>query len=231
MAPHSQLTTVILPPPGSRISKPHRFFKNLPNTPHTFKDAMTVRTIVFIDEQGCSAEEELDDDDARSWHWVMYADLAPPSSECKDINQPNEEVTPVPIGVIRLVPPPHALHVHEHSDPAPQADSSKEPHNKDLPYIKITRVALLKEYRGKGLARVLMDTALEWATQHADELSSAISTKGQRWDGLTLVHAQVPVEKLYARLGFVTDPSMGTWDEEGIDHVAMWKRIKVASPN
>lgn len=40
-----------------------------------------------------------------------------------------------------------------------------------------------------------------------------------------LVHAQVQGEKMYERFGFVTDEKMGRWDEEGIEHVGMWKRI------
>jgi predicted GNAT family N-acyltransferase len=236
MSPDFKLSTAILPPPGSSISKPRHVLENLPDTPQIFKDAMAVRYVVFVDEQSCSAEEELDDDDARSWHWVIYSEPANPSSpESNAQSQPNEQTNPIPIGVIRLVPPPHAPHVHEHNGngPSPQeesASSNQKPHNKDLPYIKITRVAVLKEYRGKGLARVLVDTVLEWAAQHAEELSSAISNEGERWDGLVLVHSQVAVESVYTKLGFVTDPSMGTWVEEGIDHIALWKRIEVASP-
>ena len=47
------------------------------------------------------------------------------------------------------------------------------------------------------------------------------------WKGLVLVHAQVYIEKVWARYGFVRDESMGVWDEEGIDHIGMWKRLEL----
>ena len=48
-----------------------------------------------------------------------------------------------------------------------------------------------------------------------------------KWKGLVLVHAQVDVESMYQRLGFETDDSLGRWDEEGIEHVGMFKRISL----
>lgn len=194
-----------------------------PDTPQTFIDAMTVRFIVFVDEQHCSAIEELDDDDARSWHWVMYArPPLPPSTESDGLPVSGGESNITPVGVIRLVPPPHPSHFPEPSDIKAEGTQNNEP------YIKITRVAVLPAYRGKGLSRVLVDTVLDWAAQHADELSSAISSQGKRWSGLTLVHAQTSVERLYEKMGFVTDKTIGTWVEENIDHIAMWKKIVVA---
>jgi predicted GNAT family N-acyltransferase len=45
------------------------------------------------------------------------------------------------------------------------------------------------------------------------------------FQGLIMVHAQVGVQKLWARYGFEKDEALGVWDEEGIDHVGMWKRV------
>ena len=45
------------------------------------------------------------------------------------------------------------------------------------------------------------------------------------WNGLVLIHAQIGLQKFWARYGFEVDQSMGIWDEEGMDHVAMWKRL------
>ncbi|KAK2762318.1 hypothetical protein FQN54_001328 [Arachnomyces sp. PD_36] len=209
MSPPTPYTTTLLPPPGPLISKPRSTLSIRPETPHTFIDAMSVRNDVFVNEQGCSAEEELDDDDARSWHWVLYT-----------TTQSDGKL--MPVGVIRLVPPPHPPHFNEIP-----ASANGERHNHDIPHVKITRVAVLPEYRGKGLSRILVDTLLDWAAGHAEELSSTVAGEGERWDGLVLVHAQVSVEKVYEKMGFVTDASMGTWLEEGIDHVAMWRRIAV----
>ena len=103
------------------------------------------------------------------------------------------------------------------------------------PYIKLTRVAVLPEYRGKGIARHLVETAVDWARQWPGEIQAAAdrvrrdvyntnASAYAKWNGLVLVHAQVSVEGMYQRLGFETDEGMGRWDEEGIDHVGMWRR-------
>ena len=52
------------PPP------PHPFTH--PSVAPLFLSALAVRVPVFVDEQHCSAEEEIDTDDARSWHWVAF---------------------------------------------------------------------------------------------------------------------------------------------------------------
>jgi len=184
---------------------------------------MQVRMRVFIDEQKCSADAEIDSDDQRSWHWVI-----------SDDNKGH------PIAVIRLVPPPqppHELLTHpETAQNLPEYDWSHEP------CIKLTRVAVLPEYRGLGLGRQLVDIALKWAELHGEEIDAAMRDVGgqsrqsrleeMKWKGLVLVHAQVDVESMYHRLGFETDDSLGRWDEEGIEHVGMFKRISLHnSPN
>jgi predicted GNAT family N-acyltransferase len=196
---------------------------------------MKVRVRVFVDEQHCSADAEIDSDDARSWQWVIYAS---PSTE--STSPPTSTTTPV--AVIRLVPPPqtpHELLTHPHpTDPntnnPPAYDWTHEP------CIKLTRVAVLPEYRGFGLGRRLVETALTWAASHAGEidaaavqLASQFSKKEdstgvlEAWRGLVLVHAQVDVERMYRGLGFVTDEGLGRWDEEGIEHVGMFRRVEV----
>jgi predicted GNAT family N-acyltransferase len=186
--------------------------------PQTFNAAMKVRMRVFVDEQNCSATAEIDSDDSRSWHWVI-----------SDSDNP--------IAVIRLVPPPLPPHEHlTHPETSPQLPEWDWNHE---PCVKLTRVAVLPEYRGLGLGRRLVDTALEWATAHAHEIDTAMrNVAGQEgvhlkdglesWKGLVLVHAQVDVERMYQGLGFVTNESLGRWDEEGIEHVGMFKRITLA---
>jgi hypothetical protein len=212
------LTTAIQPPPGTdtELSLPDQ-----PNSnPPVFQDAMTVRMRVFVDEQGCSADAEIDEDDARSWQWVMSASTGPGTS--------------IPVAVIRLVPPPqppHELLTHPGVTPELPYDWTHEP------CVKLTRVAVLPEYRGLGLGRRLVEAALEWAVQHATEIDDAavqVATRSHwtgrpvRWQGLVLVHAQVEVERMYKALGFQTDESLGRWDEEGIRHVGMFRRLEVA---
>jgi predicted GNAT family N-acyltransferase len=115
-----------------------------------------------------------------------------------------------PVACLRLVPPPHAPHPNGFTDP-------EEP-----PYVKLTRLAVLPEARAKGLARVLCDEAAGWAKKSKNEI-------GGGWDGLVLVHAQVGVEAVYEKLGFETDGRLGRWDEEGIEHLGMWRRWDLAA--
>lgn len=91
----------------------------------------------------------------------------------------------------------------------------------------------MPSFRGLGLGRRLVETALGWAAMHAadiDEAAAQIAAREQPpvtpipWRGLVLVHAQVDVERMYAGLGFETDQSLGRWDEEGIEHVGMFRR-------
>lgn len=116
-----------------------------------------------------------------------------------------------PLAVIRIVPPPHGPHPNGFSDP------------EEEPYIKLGRVATMATARGKGLSRLLSEEAFRWLAVHHEEVGSG-------WKGLILTHAQVAVEKMYARLGFVTDDKLGRWDEEGIEHLGMWKRVEFANP-
>jgi predicted GNAT family N-acyltransferase len=209
MAPNPIFSTSIQAPPGpAQLVLP----TSTPNTnPTIFNDAMKIRMHVFVSEQKCSAEAEIDSDDTRSWHWVIYDGTAP-------------------VGVIRLVPPPQPPHSHVTNPIDTEAvyDWTHEP------CIKLTRVAIMPEYRGLGLGRRLVETALEWAAVHAAEIDEAalIGARAERspllWKGLVLVHAQVDVERMYARLGFVTDEELGTWYEEGIEHRGMFRRLTLA---
>ena len=186
-------TSVIVPPPGPSIA-PNGFPTQPlpPNASQAFLDTMAVRIAVFCDEQKCSPEAELDEDDPRSWSWNVYN----PQSQ--------------PVSTIRLVPPPHPSHPNGYQDPDEE------------PYVKLTRVATLAQERGKGLSKNLLRTALSWASSHGAEIRNG-------WEGLVLIHAQTSVEAMYAKMGFVTDIRLGTWDEEGIEHVGMWKSISMES--
>ncbi|KAK2850697.1 hypothetical protein FQN49_005410 [Arthroderma sp. PD_2] len=202
-AGHS-FTIAFQPPPGpDALTMAARLAPN-PKYP-VLNDALRVRTVVFVDEQGCAADTEIDDEDQRSWHWVAY-----------------DGTEPAPVGVVRLVPPPHEGH-HSHEDEGKGEPGSTR---HDEPFVRIGRLAVLPAYRGKGLGRILVDTALKWAVVHTREVGAALDA-GLRWNGLTFIHAQTAVEGMYARLGFVTDKSLGQWDEEGIPHIGMWKTVEV----
>ena len=180
------------------------------------------------------------------------------STDTGDLACRESEGAKVPVGTIRLISPHAKSHPeagkHYAGDdvgvllPAGTPNRSTTYHDGREPYIILGRLAVLKEYRGLGLARLLVNTALEWAGKHAEEIrglkrnqnpverelelrreggGDVGSHKGEEWRGLCLLHAQTAVEKFYKSLGFETDEGMGKWWEEEIEHVGMWKRIDI----
>jgi predicted GNAT family N-acyltransferase len=113
-----------------------------------------------------------------------------------------------PVSVIRIVPPPHGPHPNGYQDAEEET------------YVKLGRVATMPNHRGKGLSRKLTNEAFSWLSTHSEEVADG-------WKGLVLCHAQIDVEKMYGKLGFVSDAKLGKWDEEGIEHVGMWKRVQI----
>lgn len=243
--------------------------------PQIFRDAMSVREKVF-GNQGVPLEAEFDEDDARSWHWVVYASVATTSmssssnasSPAAPTNDPLNDLrrrssataTRLPVGTIRLIPPPHGPNKYlpdEGHDPHPDADPSDGLYDEvvsthpDEPYIKFGRLAVLPDYRGMGLAKLLMNTALEYASKHPDvirpppsptslEIANQLGHKDgscQVWGGLAMVHSQVEVAGLWKKMGFseelkdengkVQIAKERHWMEEGIEHCALWKRLRL----
>lgn len=186
------------PPPGDIVA-PNGFpaTPRPEGAPKIFLDAMDVRIKVFCDEQKCDIEPELDEDDPRSWHFVVY-----------QTNSDGINTSETAVSVIRIVPAPHGPHPNGYED------------RDEKPYVKLGRVATLKEFRGKGLSRLLSQAAFDWLSNNPD-------AAGEGWTGNVLVHGQIEVEKMYQRLGFVTDEKLGRWDECGIEHLGMWKRIEI----
>ncbi|KAK5132525.1 hypothetical protein LTR08_008909 [Meristemomyces frigidus] len=204
--------------------------------PKGFIDAMTVRREVFVDEQHVPLENELDDDDSKSYHWVAYASEAYKGSL-------------TPIGTIRLVPPPYSHSPHSASAGAQpktagvlNGDARRDStfaHDGKEAYIKLGRMAVIPRYRKQGISKLLINSALDYAAEFPHRMmpyleSTAIEAvkvagfgAAIEWKGLVLLHAQVGVQKLYRKYGFETDESMGVWDEEGIDHVGMWRRLEL----
>ncbi|KAI5294622.1 hypothetical protein KEM52_003596 [Ascosphaera acerosa] len=244
-APSITLRAEVLPPPGSSIVRITPDNLQPPENPALFNDAIHIRKVVFIDEQHCPYHMEADDDDERSWHMVFY-----------------DTATGTAAGVLRLVPPPHQPHEHiKNQDNGTDVSDASAPRmiEPEEPYVKIGRVALLKEYRGKGLGRVLLDSACDWLAAHPKDITAMLNQalsdpqlsqthtsgtgartsagadtngSGRRpvaWTGSVLLHAQKRMEGMYAKCGFVTDPGLRTWLECDMVHVGMWKRLTVSS--
>ncbi|KAF1998335.1 hypothetical protein P154DRAFT_249283 [Amniculicola lignicola CBS 123094] len=256
----------LLPPPQDALkgydrTKPHD--QQISSIPKTFIDAMAVREEVY-GEQGVPLEAEFDDDDHRSWHWVIYASVHPASSSPppdlrsdSPTNKPEDAPTAqtLPIATIRLVPPPHGpnpyLKKDKHADADPPAYYGPGQKHPTEPYIKLGRLAVIASYRGMGLAGGLVNTALNYATRNPDQIRpppspTSLELATQRgkeaekavvWNGLCMVHAQVDVEKLWGRHGFTEElvdengvveiSKEQRWVEEGIEHLGMWKRLKL----
>ncbi|KAF2197246.1 hypothetical protein GQ43DRAFT_444403 [Delitschia confertaspora ATCC 74209] len=247
--------------------------------PPVFRDALAVREEVFVNEQGVPLEVEVDEDDKRSWHWVVKASVAtisPPSEQPnpiddtdsrKDTKEEGERrasatASQVPVATIRLIPPPHGPNPyknesvgdkHPDADPPAEIQATVERKHPTEPYIKLGRLATLKAYRGLGLSGLLIRTALDYAAKHPTiivpapspttvEQAKAVGKDEDAftWKGLIMIHAQVAVERMWARHGFVEElinekgeveiSKEDRWFEEGIEHLAMWKRITVVQP-
>ncbi|KAG7418121.1 acyl-CoA N-acyltransferase [Fusarium sp. MPI-SDFR-AT-0072] len=242
----------------------------------TFLDAMEVREQVFVKEQKVPAENEVDDDDPRSCHWVVYASVNKVEElEVRDeegnVIQPRKSSTrSTPIGTIRLVPFPQDPHPedggkywngilqddngsqngHKNEHKKRKAPSGIKPyikdrkttfHNGQEPYVKLGRLAVIKEFRGHGISGLLVNTVLSWLKAHPSYFNPNIKEVGlehlnpvgdvmviPQWSGLVCVHAQKQVVQLWKKWGFEVDEEMGTWWEEGMPHVGMFQRLEIS---
>ncbi len=211
--------------------------------PSLFLDAMKVREAVFVQEQGVPLQSEFDEDDARSCHWILYDPFPTDSPQ----DPPGAAAKPAPICTIRLVPYPHPPHplpggVYEAVEgelllrgpigpggqillpPPPEqgsASNSSSPHHTDEPYIKLGRLALLKDFRGRKLGLVLVRAALGWIRENPSYFDKNQPDDAPKFAGLVRIHAQESVVRLWEKAGFEVDNSAGRWWEEGIPHVGM----------
>jgi predicted GNAT family N-acyltransferase len=246
----------LLSPPGAALAaydRTKRSDQQPGSIPQLFKDAMSVREAVYVEEQGVPLANELDDDDARSWHWIVYASVgttstssssrSPPKSHTwhkrraskegqEDADRRRSSVTAsrVPVGTIRLIPPPHPPNPYITHDPSPTATAvaAHDPHPDadppapaplpTEPFVKLGRLATLPAYRKLGLSQLLINAAQVLrppspATLEAARLEGR--EEEERWRGLAMVHAQISVEGLWAKFGFREElkgvPKEGRW--------------------
>lgn len=236
--------------------------------PTPFLDAMEVREEVFVKEQSVPLENEFDLDDSRSCHWVVYASVNKTEElEIRDesgaVIQPRKSSTrTTPIGTIRLVPfphDPHPVHGGEYWNGQLKGEEAKSPeasspvskpyiadrptsfHDGKEPYVKLGRLAVVKEFRGHRIAGLLINTVLSWLKANPAFFNPSIKEIGlenmgatserdiPKWNGLVCVHAQEQVQGAWAKWGFQVDEGMGKWWEEGIPHVGMFQRLDINS--
>jgi GNAT superfamily N-acetyltransferase len=136
-------------------------------------------------------------DEPRCWHMVCY--------------QTDESGVRTPVGAIRLVTPPH---------PSYEEGPENEPEGN---YLKVGRLATVKEFRGRGVGKLLVEAAVKFASENRKEVGCR-DVDGARidgeWDGRFLAHAQIVVKRVWEKMGFVVDEGMGEWIEEG-----EWKSV------
>jgi predicted GNAT family N-acyltransferase len=129
----------------------------------------------------------------------------------------------------------------------PCVDRATNLHDGQEPYLKLGRLAVVKDHRGFGVAGRLIWEAAESMQQRPDTFDTAWLPEGMgdnsssngssstvlpssplpRWNGLFCCHAQETAVKVWERHGFEVDEAMGRWLEEGIPHYAMFLRIAV----
>ena len=240
-----------------------------PTIPKAFLDAMEVREEVFIKEQKVAAENEFDANDPRACHWVVYASVNKTEEleirdEAGNVVQPRRSSTrSTPIGTIRLVPFPHDAkpqangrywngvltgdgsqqNGQQYHSPTPprtyDADRPTSFHDGKEPYVKLGRLAVIKEFRGHRIASLLVKTVLSWLKTNPSYFDPSIMEMGleqmgastereiPKWNGLVCVHAAESVIEAWAKWGFEVDQGMGCWWEEGIRCVGMFQRLEI----
>lgn len=196
--------------------------------PQTLLDALTVRETVFVNElYAVSLNHHTDRDDARACHWVLYS-------------------ASHPIGTIRLIPSPHSSHplpsdhflppgpdvppqtsesVFLAELPAWKEDRATSFHDGRELYVKLGRLAVVKEERGGRRADLLIQAALKWAGENPGLCKG--EGEGGEWKGLVCVHARREAKTTWERNGFVVDEEMGTWMEVGGNMVGMFCRVEI----
>ncbi|KAK4111099.1 hypothetical protein N656DRAFT_712340 [Canariomyces notabilis] len=120
-------------------------------------------------------------------------------------------------------------------------DRSTTYHDGTEPYVKLGRLAVRPEFRGRGIARQLVRSAIAWMRQNPSYFDPSPAEQGfeqlgmeqggtvPKWAGLICVHAQEEAVKVWERCGFKVDEGMGRWTEEGIPHVGMFLRVTLGS--
>ncbi|WYZ36783.1 hypothetical protein EsH8_II_000289 [Colletotrichum jinshuiense] len=118
-------------------------------------------------------------------------------------------------------------------------DRATRLHDGKEPYVKLGRLAVVKEFRGHRIARLLVTTVLAWLKAHPsyfdpsikemglEQIGAASAEEVPKWKGLVCVHAQKAVVGAWEKFGFKVDEDMGAWWEEGIEHRGMFLRLEV----
>ena len=102
---------VFVPPPGDEArtqnaARPPGADPG-PTVDAAYRDALMIRRAVFVDEQGCRADTEVDEDDFRGFHWVAYVSVKRQERPDNDteVVAAQRSATVVPAATLRYVCP------------------------------------------------------------------------------------------------------------------------------
>lgn len=179
--------TFVVVPPSSSSSNNEKNKNNDDDVKDVVATCRKIRTEVFIDEQDIPPDIEYDGKDHLAYHVLCYSSSrSSVSSEGGYIEDEEEEPKPVPVGTGRLM----------------IVDDDEEIGDDTLAIKKrgiLARIAIHKEYRGKGLGsqivRQLESIAL---CVHRDHHNLKMTT-------LSLT-PHLHLEKFYGKLGYETIP-------------------------
>ncbi|EPQ59153.1 acyl-CoA N-acyltransferase [Gloeophyllum trabeum ATCC 11539] len=90
--------------------------------------------------------------------------------------------------------------------------------SKDGSYYKLSRLAVLKDYRKYGWGRELVLALHNWVVQDA-------TSQGLSGPVPVVCHSQIPVKRFYAKLGYVEEGA--EFDEDGAPHQKMVARLSI----
>lgn len=172
-----------------------------------------------------------------------------------DVRRASATAQRTPIGTIRLIPPPHGPNKYKEEKPVTHPDDdtpmTEKMDHTDEPYVKLGRLSVVGAFRKNNIARMLLNTVIKFAAERPEliyvppspttrelaALKSPTTTRQLSWQGLVFIHAQIQLVKMWEKYGFsealrdeqgnVEIDAEPHWIEEGIEHVGMWKRIKV----
>lgn len=245
----------ILAPPAKSLRK---YNLSLPaseqlhsaSIPQIFLDSASIREAVFVREQGLvPLEHHVNAEDGRAYHFVAYFKPDDESLQAK-----------IPIGTLRVLPPPHHPHpeplsiiltpkpgqvpalkaedifgdvMEEEINQGQQSMRKTSWHDGMEGWLQVARASVLKEWRGKGIADLLVAEVVRWAGEEYVPNEKLAGKEGSNnlamWKGLLMCNAREEARRMWERNGFREDIGMGRWIEVGVELFGMARRVNIAS--
>ena len=203
---------------------------------------MFIRQRTFVEEQGLvTLEHHINAEDGRCFHFVAYAcdddgnevpigslRVLPPPNEPRPhdgsviLHSVKEGEDSIPSGEVLF-----GKMVEEDIEKRERQWEERRPTDmwdgKEW-FLHFARMCVLPEWRGRGVADLLVKRACEWAE---GEFEEGFECGKARWNGLLLANAREEARRMWERNGFVEDKGMGRWNEVGVELFAVCRRMKM----